>query len=437
MSGYLTDIVEKQKKGHVAGAVSVCSANNFVVKSAMKQALKNKLPVLIEATANQVDQNGGYTSMAPADFASYIQNIALEVGFPRDQIILGGDHLGPLTRKHLHEKDAMAYAEVLVREYVLAGYTKIHLDTSMRLGSDPDDRPLPISKIAERGARLCEISERAFEQRVANHPESLPPLYVIGSEVPIPGGTQSAREITTVTTAEHCAETFQTYQQVFKNYGLNDAFKRVIALVVQTGAEFGDKEIIEYDSEKARSLTEYGKANLPFVFEGHSTDYQTTASLRFMVQDGIAFLKVGPALTFAFREALFALEQIEREIYYGTSWTASNFKNVLELAMLDNPVHWQKHYHGNAHDRRFARKYSLSDRARYYLNDPEVMRSINCLINNINKTKIPLSLLSQYMPGELDQLVEANNKWTAEDLIMARIGLRLDTYYKAIQPTTK
>ena len=331
----------------------------------------------------------------------------------------------------------MAYADVLVREYALAGYAKIHLDTSMPLGSDPDDRPLPISVIAERGARLCKISEEAFEQRSANHPDSLPPLYVIGSEVPIPGGSKSARKTVSVTTVEHCRETFETYQLVFRKYGLQSAFDRVVALVVQTGAEFGDREIIEYKSEKARVLMEYGRSNLPFVFEGHSTDYQTTASLRFMVEDGIAFLKVGPALTFAFREALFTLEEIEGEIYYGTSWTASNFKNVLELAMLNNPANWHEHYRGNAREQRFARKYSLLDRARYYLNVPEVKHAINCLVNNINNAKIPLSLLSQYMPGELAQLVENTHKWTAENLIMARIGLRLDRYYKAIQPTTK
>lgn len=427
------DIVKSQKNGLSVGVVSVCSANNFVIKSAMKKALEHGLPALIEATANQVDQNGGYTGMRPADFVAYIQRIADEQHFPWDRIILGGDHLGPLTRKHLPEADAMAHAEKLVREYVLAGFSKIHLDTSMRLKSDPIDRPLSVSTISERGARLCKVSEEAFKQRVTAHPKSTPPLYIIGSEVPIPGGAQSSEEVVAVTTVEQCEETCDTYRRTFKKHGLDDAFNRVMALVVQTGAEFGDSEIYEYNPDQFRTLAEYSLLNLPYVFEGHSTDYQTEASLESMVQDGIAFLKVGPALTFAFREALFILETVEREVYKGTTWTASNFKNVLDAAMLNNPLNWQGHYHGDARKQRFARQYSFSDRARYYLNEPEVQNSIKCLFNNINNTDIPLSLLSQYMPRELDCLAKTETESKAEDLILMHIGFYLEKYYKAIQ----
>ena len=42
-------------------------------------------------------------------------------------------------------------------------------------------------------------------------------------------------------------------------------------------------------------------------FEGHSTDYQTATDLYNMVTDGSAILKVGPALTYGLREALFSL----------------------------------------------------------------------------------------------------------------------------------
>ena len=49
------------------------------------------------------------------------------------------------------------------------------------------------------------------------------------------------------------------------------------------------------------------------IFEAHSTDYQTPAALAALVRDHFAILKVGPALTFALREALWALDCIERE----------------------------------------------------------------------------------------------------------------------------
>ena len=188
MGGYLSEIVEKQKSGLAAGIVSICTANEYAIAAAMRKAAEFDVPVLIEATANQVDQNGGYTGMKPSDFTDFIKRKAAETGFPEERIILGGDHLGPLTRCSLPENEAMQYAEELVREYVLAGFTKIHLDTSMRLGSDPEDQPLPVEVVADRGARLCLAAEEAFRQRLADFPEADTPVYIIGSEVPVPGG---------------------------------------------------------------------------------------------------------------------------------------------------------------------------------------------------------------------------------------------------------
>ena len=51
-----------------------------------------------------------------------------------------------------------------------------------------------------------------------------------------------------------------------------------------------------------------------FVYEAHSTDYQRKETLRQMVKDHFVILKVGPALTFAMREALFSLDFIEKEL---------------------------------------------------------------------------------------------------------------------------
>ena len=436
MNGILSDIARKQKNVP-AGMVSVCSSNSFAIRAAMKSALDRNLPVLIEATANQVDQNGGYSGMKPADFSSFVLSLAREAGFPQAAVILGGDHLGPLTRRHLGEDEAMEYAETLVREYASAGFNKIHLDTSMRLADDPVDKPLPVSEIAKRGARLCRAAEESFADYQKKHPGSSSPLYVIGSEVPIPGGAQSCDDSVKLTSPDDCRETYDTYRSVFRKHGLDDAFSRVIALVVQTGAEFGDDKIFEYDREKNAALVEYGRVHLPIVFEGHSTDYQSVESLKTMVQDGIAILKVGPALTFAFREALFALESIEREVYNGSSWKASNFGEVLELVMLDNPGYWQNHYLGDAWSQRFARRYSFSDRARYYLGVPAVSQAINCLAQNINAIDVPRSLLSQYMPRELNEMIKSGRIFGFEDLILTHIGFDLDRYYKAILPESQ
>ena len=77
------------------GAFSVCTANPLVLRSSMLHALKHNYVVAIEATANQVNQFGGYTGMQPKDYAALIESLRAEVGLPKEQIILGGDHLGP------------------------------------------------------------------------------------------------------------------------------------------------------------------------------------------------------------------------------------------------------------------------------------------------------------------------------------------------------
>ncbi len=89
-----------------------------------------------------------------------------------------------------------------------------------------------------------------------------------------------------------------------------------MALVVQPGVEFGDEFVHEYQPEPARELVHLIESYPNLVYEAHSTDYQTRQGLRDLVQDHFAILKVGPALTFAFREAIFALVNMENELYY-------------------------------------------------------------------------------------------------------------------------
>lgn len=84
----------------------------------------NHTPLLVEATSNQVDQFGGYTGMTPADFCGFIYHLTDTLGFPRDGLILGGDHLGPNRWQHLPVAQAMAHADDLIKSYVAAGFKK-------------------------------------------------------------------------------------------------------------------------------------------------------------------------------------------------------------------------------------------------------------------------------------------------------------------------
>lgn len=415
------------------GIYSCCSANEYVIRAAMRRGKASGTVVLIEATANQVNQNGGYTGMTPAAFRAFVERIAKDEDYPLDKLICGGDHLGPLTWQDLPERQAMANAEELVRAYVLAGFSKIHIDTSMRVADDDPTQRLSDAVIARRGARLCKAAETAYDAYREDYPDAPTPVYVIGSEVPIPGGAQENEDSVTVTSPEDFEATLNEFQMAFAAAGLEDAWRRVVAVVVQPGVEFADDSVIRYDRAAAAALTSCLKRHPGLVFEGHSTDYQPRQCLREMVEDGIAILKVGPALTFALREGLFALEQIESELYGMNDFPRSHFRAVLEQVMLEDDGQWAKYYHGNMNQKRYARAFSYSDRARYYLTNATVQKAIRTLLGNLRSATIPLALLSQYMPMQYARVRAGTLTATPEDLLIDRVGDCVDDYLYAVK----
>jgi len=412
---------------YTGGIYSVCSANEFVLEAALEAGKETGTAVLIEATANQCNQFGGYTGMTPHDFAGFVHRIADKAGFNSKMLILGGDHLGPLTWSGEPPRDAMEKAEELIRQCVLAGFSKIHIDTSMRLSGDGEK--LSDELISARAAQLAVVSEEAFLERVRYHPESPLPAYVIGSEVPVPGGTAEDEGLT-VTSPEQFAATYEAFRAAFIDAGLRDAFGRVAGVVVQPGVEFSGEHVDVYDRAAARELTDRLRCYQGLVFEGHSTDYQTRIKLREMVEDGIAILKVGPALTFYMREALFALAEIEKELELDGQ---SGFKDILEAAMVGSPGNWSKYYQGTERELKFKRKYSLLDRSRYYLSDGSVRKGIEKLIRNINANHIPESLISQYLPTAHFRLRMAGKDFTAENLIKSRVKDCIEDYLYAVK----
>ncbi len=430
----LKSIVQSQKDGIARGIYSACSANDYVIEACMEVALKNEDYVLIEATANQVNQFGGYTGMKPSDFRDFVYRIAKRAGFSYERIILGGDHLGPLTWKNEDSSSALEKSRQLVQDYVSAGFTKIHIDTSMHLRDDDLGKRLDTAIIAKRGAYLCNAAEEAYERLKEKQPDALSPVYVVGSEVPIPGGSQQEEGIQ-ITKAQDFEETVETFKDAFFQYGLEKAWENVIAVVVQPGVEFGNETIHEFNREKAKELCNALKKYPNLVFEGHSTDYQTADSLRQMVEGGIAILKVGPALTFALREALFALNYMEKELFkYSPEVQLSNFIETLEAAMVKQPENWMKHYQGDAVKIRYARKYSLSDRARYYLPMIEVRDAMEQMIGNLKSVDIPLTLIDQHMPIQYKMIRNGNLAKDPESLIKGRIANWINDYIYAVKP---
>lgn len=431
---YIQKLVETQKKGRPRGIYSVCSANPYVIKAAVIQGVEDDSTVLIESTCNQVNQFGGYTGMTPKDFNDHVISVARSCSLAPDKLILGGDHLGPYPFRHEKAEKAMTQTGQMIRAFILAGCTKIHLDASYRLADDPGREldPLPPETISTRCANLCSEAERAFQELSTGKPDAVPPVYVIGTEVPAPGGNKElVDEELQITSVTDLRETIHLTQKAFYKKGLEEAWERVVAVVVQPGVEHGNHTVIEYDRQKAKQLTEELKSYPKLVFEGHTTDYQTVKALKEMVVDGIAILKTGQSQTAAAREAVFMLNYMEEELLSNREGvTLSKFRETIDQVMQKEPKYWEGYYHGA--QPAFDRRYSYFDRQRYYWSYRQVKESLSLLLNNMRCHKIPLSLISQFLPEQYKKIRLGLLSLDPEDLIRDRIMDHMREYSYAV-----
>ncbi len=216
--------------------------------------------------------------------------------------------------------------------------------------------------------------------------------------MPIPGGAKEQEDGLEPTPASDAVQTVEITRNAFLKEGLSEAWERVCGLVVQPGVEFGDDQVFDFSTEKAFGLS-HSLDDIPnLVFEAHSTDYQTLSALSSMAEKHFCIQKVGPWLTFAWREALFALASIEDELV--ETEKASGLKQVMEEVMLENPKYWLKYYPGSDSEQLIKRKYSYSDRSRYYWPDKRLAAAVNQLFSNIRNQVLPATLLSQFMPNQ-------------------------------------
>lgn len=421
--GKLFDLISRHRRGEHVGIYSVCSAHPLVIQAAIYQALADQSLLLVEATSNQVDQFGGYTGMTPLQFRDYVLSFAQQLGFPRDRLILGGDHLGPNRWQTLDSETAMAHAEALIESYVAAGFTKIHLDCSMACADDV--KPVSDEVTSTRAARLADVAERTAHQ----HFGASSIAYVIGTEVPVPGGAHETIDTLTPTAPDAARKTMARHREAFEARGLDDAWDRVIGLVVQPGVEFDHFQVIDYRPQDAQALSDVVNDYDRLVFEAHSTDYQTPQALARLVAGHFAILKVGPGLTFALREALFALTWMEEALIEPNK--CSNLRRVVDQAMLDKPDSWQGYYSGSRSEKEFARTYSFSDRIRYYWPDPQVQAAEKILFANMAESTLPLPLISQFFPDQYRRIRAHELEPDARSLVLDRIRDVMRDYARA------
>jgi D-tagatose-1,6-bisphosphate aldolase subunit GatZ/KbaZ len=422
----MLDLVRRHQSGEHVGIYSVCSAHPLVLEAAMRLAKRTGSLTLVEATSNQVNQDGGYTGMRPADFRERLLSIATKVGLPHDRVVLGGDHLGPNCWQGLPSQIALQKSAVMVGQYVAAGFRKIHLDCSMSCADDP--RSLDDAVIAERTAALCEITEAEW-RTVGGEP----PVYIIGTEVPVPGGAHETLEGLAVTTSAAAHATIEVHRRAFERHGVEDAWSRVVGLVVQPGVEFDHHQVIDYVPAKAVELSRSIESVNGLVFEAHSTDYQAPAALAALVRDHFAILKVGPGVTFAMREAFWALSDIASEL--GLMRDAS-LKNITLAEMKRSPRYW-KAYYTNPEQQDSDLQFSLSDRIRYYWSTPVVETACTRLLEVLASRGIPLTLISQYLPLQYAAIREGRLRNDPRELVLEAVEQVLRHYDRACRPAER
>lgn len=411
----LTSLINRNRAGEPVGLPCFCTANEQVLRSVFQYAQLHQVPAVVEATCNQVNQEGGYTGMTATDFRDWIGSLAKEYGVAPDTIVLGGDHLGPNPWRHLPAAQAMEKADVLVRDYAAAGFRKIHLDASMACGGEPTPT---FELVAERAARLCKIAENH-----SPHAEKL--TYIIGTEVPIPGGETDEMDELKVTSVDRLTETIDTHRDAFNREGLSHVWPKIASVVTQPGVDFSHTAIHRFEPDKAKELTTAVQGIENMTFEAHSTDYQPTDALAELVLQHFFFLKVGPELTFRMREAVFALAHIENHLVPEPD--RSGLVNAIDLAMNENSDHWTPYYRGDTNDVNQLRHFSYSDRIRYYWTVPGVRRALTQLFSNLNDRKIPETIVSQYFPEREFGSLGA----PAEQLVADHIALCTGRYYEA------
>lgn len=419
MSHPIRSLAPSRRQGRASGVYSVCSAHPLVIEAAMHQAIDDGTAVLIEATSNQVDQFGGYTGMRPADFRDFVMRIASSLGLPADRVLLGGDHLGPNPWRDRPAEEALQRAEDLVASYAAAGFVKLHLDASMPCGGDPER--LDDAVVAGRAARLCRAAESAAGGAAI--------VYVIGTEVPVPGGAAEALEHVEVTSAAAARQTLEVHRRAFAEAGMQDAWQRVVAMVVQPGVEFDHTSVIDYVPSAATGLARLLDEQPDVVFEAHSTDYQNGEALAALVRDGFAILKVGPGLTFALREALYALSEIEAALIEPAR--CARLPDVVEQVMLEKPANWLRYYHGDAAQQKLLRVFSYSDRIRYYWNDAAIEAATQQLLHNLSSIPLPENVVSQYLPSQYRAIRESRLACQPRALVLDRVRDAIRPYAAA------
>ncbi len=425
MPDRLITLLDQRRLGTNRGLPSVRTTHPGVLAAAVRVARDWDAPLILACTCSQVNHLGGYLGRTPAEHRERLHTLAVQADLDPGALILGVDHLGPGAFRHDGPAQAMEKAAQTARAFVTAGFRKLHMDTGHPCNGDgPDFGP---AVAARRAAQLCRAAEEAY---AAAPLAGAAPVYVLDAEMPAPAllpGQQAP-----ITDPETVFRTADLHREAFEAEGIAGAWERVVAFRVRCGADFTESAIHRYDPRRSLPLARAFRGG-PWLFEVPFTDYQSPASLREMVEDGFGILQVGPWLTYAWREAVFALEDLVRDMTRLEGEPGPvQVREVLDQAMRRDPARWKDHHRGTPREQAYARLFSYFDRSRYYWTDPAVEREVEALFE-LTEGPLPLQLLSHHLPQALEAVLDGHLEASGRAIPPFAVSQVLGSYFEACQ----
>lgn len=271
----------------------VCPNSRAVVRAALQAAQEADAPLLLAATLNQVDLDGGYTGWTPQGLVDFLADEArlLDLEVP---VLPCLDHGGPWlkdahTHGPLHLDETMAAVRQSLEACLEAGYALLHLDTTV-------DRtwgaaPVPIPLVVERTLDLLQHAE-AYRRACA-----LPPVdYEVGTEE-VQGGLADVGAV---------QDFLARLRQGLSEAGLSDIWPTFVVGKVGT-----DLHTTRFDPAMARTLDRLVRPT-GALLKGHYSDY--VENPEDYPLSGMGAANVGPEFTEEEFKALMDLVALERKL---------------------------------------------------------------------------------------------------------------------------
>ena len=278
----------------------------------------------------------------------------------------------------------------MIRQYVDGGLSQ---DPSRLLDGLRAAIPSRCRKRRSPRARaiLCAVAERAWREAGGE-----PPVYVIGTEVPVPGGaTEELHELAVTDAARPLRATIDAHRKAFARSGARGG----VAARDRAGRAAGRRvrpsqghRLPAGEGARAERLHRAPIRSSSSKRIPPTTRRRTTCSA--LVRDHFAILKVGPGATYALRETLWALAAIARELPGGDAEEDLRSRRRRDHARRSAPL--AQSLSRCRRRESLDLQYSLSDRIRYYWPHPRVQRACASLLERLRRTPVPLTLLSQY-----------------------------------------